>query len=57
MKKQIIKLIQRYKKEIEALKENRSFNSADKIQTVGVLREVVQDLENIIGETKWECIT
>lgn len=52
MKKKLIKLIQRYKNEIKALKENNSFNGADKIQTICVLREVVQDLENIIGGDK-----
>lgn len=38
-------LIQKYKKEIEALKENDTFKDDKKIQTVCILREVCQDLE------------
>ena len=46
-------LIERYKKEIEKLKENDSFKDDKKIQTVSVLREVCQDLE-IILDIKWK---
>lgn len=38
-------LIQKYKKEIETLKENETFKDDKKIQTVCILREVCQDLE------------
>ena len=38
-------LIQKYKKEIETLKENDTFKDDKKIQTVCILREVCQDLE------------
>ena len=41
-------LIERYKKEIEELKENDSFKDDKKLQTVSVLREVCQDLEMIM---------
>ena len=41
-------LIERYKKEIEKLKENDSFKDDKKLQTVSVLREVCQDLEYIL---------
>jgi len=41
-------LIERYKKEIEELKENDSFKDDKKVQTVSVLREVCQDLEIIM---------
>ena len=43
-------LIERYKKEIEKLKENDSFKDDKKLQTVSVLREVCQDLELIMDE-------
>ena len=46
-------LIERYKKEIEKLKENDSFKDDKKIQTVSVLREVCQDLEYIL-DIKWK---
>lgn len=41
-------LIERYKKEIEELKENDSFKDDKKLQTVCILREVCQDLELIL---------
>lgn len=41
-------LVERYKNEIEQLKENESFKDDTKVQTVSVLREVIQDLEMIM---------
>lgn len=41
-------LVERYKNEIEQLKENESFKDDTKVQTVSVLREVCQDLEMIM---------
>lgn len=41
-------LVERYKNEIEQLKENESFKDDKKVQTVSVLREVIQDLEMIM---------
>ena len=41
-------LVERYKNEIEQLKENESFKDDKKVQTVSVLREVCQDLEMIM---------
>lgn len=45
LKKEIQKLVDKYKKEIEVLKQNDGFKDSNKIQTVCVLREVCQDLE------------
>lgn len=61
MGKELKNLIEKYKKEIENLKEDERFKRSDKsIQTVAVLREVVNDLENIAnGKRKdwgfWVC--
>ena len=41
-------LVERYKNEIETLKENDQFKNDNKVQTVSVLREIVQDLELIL---------
>jgi hypothetical protein len=41
-------LVERYKKEIEKLKENESFKDDKKVQTVSVLREVIQDIELLL---------
>ena len=41
-------LVERYKNEIEQLKQNESFKDDKKVQTVSVLREIVQDLEMIM---------
>ena len=41
-------LVERYKNEIEQLKENESFKDDKKVQTVSVLREVIQDIELIL---------
>ena len=48
MKKEIQKLVDKYKKEIEVLKQNDGFKDSNKIQTVCILREVIQDLEMIM---------
>ena len=42
-------LVERYKNEIEQLKENESFKDDKKVQTVSVLREVCKDLEMIMN--------
>lgn len=41
-------LVERYKNEIETLKQNDQFKNDNKVQTVSVLREIVQDLEMIM---------
>ena len=41
-------LVERYKNEIEKLKTIDTYNEDSKIQTVSVLREVVQDIELIL---------
>ena len=41
-------LVERYKNEIEQLKENDQFKNDNKVQTVCVMREIVQDLELIL---------
>ena len=41
-------LVERYKNEIETLKENDQFKNDNKVQTISVLREIVQDLELIL---------
>ena len=41
-------LVERYKNEIEQLKENESFKDDKKVQTVSVLREVVQDIDLLL---------
>lgn len=46
--KSIKDLIEKYKKDIETLKQNDSFKDDKKLQTVSVLREVCQDLEMIM---------
>lgn len=46
--KQFKFLVERYKNEIEQLKENESFKDDKKVQTVSVLREVIQDIELIL---------
>lgn len=48
LKQEIQKLVDRYKKDIEKLKKNDSFKDETKVQTVCVLREVIQDLEMIL---------
>ena len=41
-------LVERYKNEIEQLKENDQFKNDNKVQTVCVMREIIQDLELIL---------
>ena len=41
-------LVERYKNEIEQLKENDQFKNDNKVQTVCVMREIVQDIELIL---------
>ena len=41
-------LVERYKNEIETLKENDQFKNDNKVQTVCVMREIVQDIELIL---------
>lgn len=41
-------LVERYKNEIEALKQNNQFKDDNKVQTVCVMREVIQDLEMLM---------
>ena len=41
-------LVERYKNEIEQLKENESFKDDNKVQVVSILREIVQDIELIL---------
>ena len=50
MRDEILELISKYKQEIEQLKSG-NYNEVTKVQTVCVLREVINDLEEII---KWK---
>lgn len=52
MEKELEKLIQRYKEEIDLLKLNNNFKEESKIATVCVLREVIQDLEVLLNANK-----
>ena len=45
-------LVERYKNEIETLKQNDQFKDDNKVQTVCVMREIIQDIELIL-EIKW----
>ena len=45
-------LVERYKNEIETLKQNDQFKDDNKVQVVSILREIVQDIELIL-EIKW----
>ena len=45
-------LVERYKNEIETLKQNDQFKNDNKVQTVCVMREIIQDIELIL-EIKW----
>ena len=49
--KSISFLVERYNLEIEKIKNSESYNTDNKIQTVAVLREIVEDL-TIILEAK-----
>jgi len=50
--KAINSLIDRYKKEIEDLKENDNFKDEQKVITVTVLRDIIFDLEQIVDKEK-----
>lgn len=41
-------LVERYKNEIETLKQNDQFKDDNKVQTVCVMREIIQDIELIL---------
>lgn len=41
-------LVERYKNEIEQLKQNDQFKNDNKVQTVCVMREIIQDIELIL---------
>ena len=42
-------LAERYKDDLEKLKNSDTYNEDNKIQTVSVLREVIQDIELILN--------
>ena len=46
--KQFKFLVERYKIDLEKLKNSDTYNEDNKIQTVSVLREVIQDIELIL---------
>ena len=50
--KKIKLLVKKYKQEIEDLKANDSFMDNLKIQSVCILREIVNDLEQVLNATK-----
>ena len=50
--KKIKLLVKKYKQEIEVLKANDSFMDNLKIQSVCILREIVNDLEQVLNATK-----
>ena len=53
MKAEIKKLIKQYKKEIDNLKRDDRFSTLNStVQTVSVLREVINDLEIILKGSK-----
>ena len=41
-------LVERYKNDLEQLKNSDTYNEDNKIQTVSVLREVIQDIELLL---------
>ena len=41
-------LVERYKNDLEKLKNSDTYNEDNKIQTVSVLREVIQDIELLL---------
>ena len=43
-------LIERYEEQIEEIKNSDRYNSDNKIQTVSVLREIVEDLKFILNK-------
>ena len=52
MKEELEKLINHYKEEIERIKNNQDYKADLKVQTVCVLREVVNDLERLLNANK-----
>ena len=48
MKSKVLKLIEKYRKEIEDIKNSNSYKEDSKIQTVSVLSNVILDLEIIM---------
>ena len=41
-------LVERYKNDLEQLKQNDQFKEDNKVQTVCVMREIIQDIEYIL---------
>lgn len=41
-------LVERYKNDLEQLKQNDQFKKDNKVQTVCVMREIIQDLELLL---------
>lgn len=41
-------LVERYKNEIEQLKQNDQFKDDKKVQVVSILREIIQDIEFLL---------
>ena len=41
-------LVERYKNDLEQLKNSDTYNEDNKIQTVSVLREVIRDIEILL---------
>ena len=48
--KSINLLVERYEEQIEEIKNSDRYNSDNKIQTVSVLREIVEDLKFILNK-------
>lgn len=48
MKSKVLKLIEKYRKELEDIKNSNSYKEDSKIQTVSVLSNVILDLEIIM---------
>lgn len=48
MKSKVLKLIEKYHKELEDIKNSNSYKEDSKIQTVSVLSNVILDLEMIM---------
>ena len=48
MKSKVLKLIEKYRKELEDIKNSNSYKEDSKIQTASVLSNVILDLEIIM---------
>ena len=48
--KSINLLVERYEEQIEEIKNSDRYNSDNKIQTVSVLREIIEDLKFILNK-------